>query len=466
MIALGSLALQNKDVQSRATSLWKLVNRNITTSWEQLIENQGRYDPCKGTNLIQTVVTGLLFASASADPSVLNQACMTLANGLHWARIAGILTPEVINQNLLPKLDQPVTPLQLDMRWRQWTVLEDLKRAISTIYLLDPTLALATESSCIARHLDNPCGCVWDDEPSYAALNAEQWKNSIDRCRSSFAPLNNLSIADLYQYLFSDDPSWDTDLTTVGMMARQALLAGLASLIIDANQSHHGSFDLARRDLGSIGRALLRYYDIFIHRTDDSRSLSVLVGHWHHTAILFGYAIAKQQRLARQSIWTLPLGRHLLLHANAIRHFFESFQLGRAKVPHFIQVQILQSAAFVFRDYVAYSSSKPSDDPSQIFVGRYSLNLEVDWASLNRTTGLVYSAMPVDAGSHGAPDVASLLREEAFIKVNNIVPVINGFSSLGNQDLGPFITILYGLGRTHPRAGEIAVQLEQSARII
>ncbi|OXG74529.1 hypothetical protein C345_00120 [Cryptococcus neoformans A2-102-5] len=460
IIALGSLALQNKDVQLKGTSLWRLVNRNITTSWDQLIEIRGRYDPCKGINLIQTLVTGLLFASASSDPSVVNQACMTLANGLRWARIAGMLSPEVINQNLTPTPDQLITPLQLDMRWRQWAVLEDLKRSITTIHLLDCTFALATESPCIARHLVNPCGCVWDDETAYSAVNAEQWKASIEANRTSVPPLTALSTADLYQYFFSEDPSSDVDLGSIPMMTRQTLLAGLASLIIDANQSQHGSFDLGRTDLASIGRALIHFYTVFLHQTSDPRSVSVLLGHWHHTAIMLGYAIAKHNGWLKDSLWHSPLGRHLLLHANSIRQISENIRLVRTKVPHLIQLQIIESGAFVFRDYVAACKDQDRNMYQQQSVRRYSLNREIDWERLNRAIGICYS-IPTRAG-----DVPSLSSpEEDFIKRGNISPVINGLS-VGNQDLGPFITVLVAIGRTHPRAEEIAFQLEQSVRFM
>ncbi|WWC63094.1 uncharacterized protein I303_105693 [Kwoniella dejecticola CBS 10117] len=453
MIALGSLSLQNKEIRRQGEYLWKLVNRSIQNNWEQMIESRGPYDPCKGVQLIQTLALSLIYAATSADNSIVNAACISIASGFRWARLAGTLRPENTNRSLILQPGEELDEFGLNNRWRQWASLEDLKRTLTTIYLLDCCLALISDSPSYAKHLSNPVGNIWDDEATYLAKNPNQWRLAIEASRDKVPILSLLPAEHIYQYLVDRDTASDPDLARVPMMNRQTILAGLTALVLEAEQAGSTHSILGSAQLSSIDSALVRFHSIFLNHTTDPRSKSVLIGQWHHTAILLGYTISRRKGLSGSSLWSNPLGRHLLLHANAIRHNSESIHIGRAKVAHLVQIQTLYMAAVVYLDYVAAHHSIKGYSS----LNAYSLNQETDWENLNSALGTCIC--------HDNPSTLSVsphLAAAINFLASDAIPTVSGLP-LGSQDIDPLIMVLSGLGQIYPLARDSADKLRISA---
>ncbi|WRT68234.1 uncharacterized protein IL334_005210 [Kwoniella shivajii] len=447
MVALGSLATQNKNIQIKGTSLWNLTNRSIILSWNQLIENRGPYDACKGVQLIQTLALGSLFASTSASPFVVNAAGMSLANGFRWSQLAGVDDPQIVNRTFLVAAEEQLTDTELETRWRRWATLEDLKRSLNMLYSMDCSLAAMTGLPTTGRHLSIPYGGPWDDEASYLAANAGSWRKAINSSRSKVPSVTYEPLANMFQYFFKQDTSFDNDLASLSFMSRGSILDGLTSLILDASRPQYVTgFGLA--DLQSTDRALSRFYTVFLHRTPDLRTQSVLIGLWHERVIMLGNVIGKQKGHLGSQLWKTPLGRHILLHANSIRQIMENIRLGRAKIPMANQVQVAYAAATVFRDYVEANSI----NPTTLSAGSYSLNMTVDWQQLNHSMGSCCSGESVDISTSSSP-----LNAKDFI-IHGGTPVLHGLQ-LSSHDIDPFMTVLAALGRTFPRAEALASAL-------
>ncbi|WVW85795.1 hypothetical protein I302_107833 [Kwoniella bestiolae CBS 10118] len=452
MIALGAMASQKRSLQIKGNSLWTLVNRSITTSWTQLIENKGLYDPCKGVQLIQTLACGIIFAYMSSSSNIIHAASMSVMNGIRWAYLAGMNDPEIMHKNFLPLEGERLSPSDLDIRWRQWAAMEDLKRCLCLVYQADCVLARMSDVPPTFRPTSIPFGGMWDDEATYLASTATSWQRAVIDSSSKVSSLNDLPIGQIYRYLFQDDTAQDQDLSLLPVMTRTTLIEGLTSLIIDPVQPHLvPGFGIA--DLPAIGHALARYYTVFLDRTTDPRSQSVLIGRWHEAAITLGYAFAKQKHLSGQQLWRSPIGRHLLLHANAIRQSLEDFRVGKAKIPYPGQAQVSYIAAVVFKDYIAATSEEgPSTTP--LF---HSLNIEADWEQLNRILKTCSSQVDSSDSSELTNSTSSHLKAADFVLLGGI-PLLHGIR-ISIHDIDPFLTVLTALGRTFPRAEELAMKL-------
>ncbi|WWC93666.1 hypothetical protein V866_000502 [Kwoniella sp. B9012] len=449
MIALGCLASQKPSLRVKGNSLWALVNRSIHTSWSQLIENKGPYDPCKGVQLIQTLACGLLYAWMSASPNIINAAGLSVANGIRWTYLAGMNDPEVLTQSFLPGKNEQLTPPELDIRWRQWATMEDLKRSLCIIYQADCILARMSDVPPTVRPLSISFGGLWDDEATYLASNAISWQRAVQACTSQIPSMHDVPISHIYQYFFKGDIAQDRELSLLPMMIRYTIIEGLTSLIIDPIQPHFvPEFGIA--NLTSIDHALARYYTVFLHRTTDPRSRSVLVGRWHEAAITLGYALAKQHGLSDQQLWQSSIGRHLLLHANAIRQNLETFLIGKAKIPSPSLPQVIYTAALVFKEYLASTPGHAVQNPATF----YSLNLDIDWERINRSLG---TCCTQDLTAPIAQTNPSSCTAEDFIK-HAATPLLHGIR-ISIHDIDTFLTVLTALGRTFPRAEELLMKL-------
>ncbi|WWC63134.1 uncharacterized protein I303_105734 [Kwoniella dejecticola CBS 10117] len=449
MIALGSLASQKRSLQVKGTSLWTLVNRSITLSWHQLIENRAQHDPCNGRQLIQTLALGLLFASVSASPHIINAAGLSVANGFRWLQLSGQTDGSNIHRQLIPAPEEHLSSSDLDSRWRQWAVLEDLKRAQCMIYQGDCELSNLSSLPPTGRPLSLGIGGMCDDEATYLAPNPAAWRRAAEAFHAKVPSVLLRPTNQLYHHFFNTDTSLDKDLALLPMMARVILLDGLNAFINEyPHLTHVPDFGLA--DLGAIDLALARYHTILLDQTVDPRSKSVLISRWHEVCIVLGRVKAEEKGLSGLNLWESSLGRHMLLHANAIRQSVENIRIGRNKVPSPTHVQSTYVAALVIRDYVNVKKERSWQGASTSF----SLNREEDWEELNNSVGVSCSNLTFAPQSYPV----TVVTGKDFILYSG-VPFLNGLP-LGIHDIDPLITVLAGLGRTYPRAEQLAAQLD------
>ncbi|WVR06134.1 hypothetical protein IAU60_003164 [Kwoniella sp. DSM 27419] len=370
---------------------------------------------------------------------MVNAARLTVPNAMHFARLAGMDDPAIVGQSFIPTPGEPLDPVQLEARWRRWAAYENMRRALDLVYQLDTTLSVMANSPPTIKHLANPYGRVWDDEATFLASSADKWQTAVEACRHRVPPITTLSTGELYRCFLASDPVDHAELALLPVMTRMTLLSGFMATILEhKHEPVPAGFGIP---LSAIDHALTRFHRVFLDHTTDPRTQSALVIQFHEQALVYGNVIAIHRKLNEQTLWHSPLGRHMLLHANAIRHLIEEIKVARARVPHMTHTEGPYLAAVVFHRYI--QATKGDTTRTQQY---YSLNAEVDWGTINDRYGLCCGNMDSPA-----------IQEIDFI-TGQAVPLINGLR-LTKYDIEPFITLLLAIGRTFSRGEELAQRL-------
>ncbi|RSH80386.1 uncharacterized protein EHS24_008962 [Apiotrichum porosum] len=352
-------------------ALWRLVHKGVAGNWDKLIEIQGPYDECRGTQLILTSALGQIFAMMSGHPDLESTAHVFHGNGFRWAKLAGIFDLD-LRERPLPS---GVNEVETERAWAQWAARETQKRALLAHYIIDGLLMSMGDSGTSTKHMLNPFLVAADDH-LFMASTAASWRTQY---RSSST---STTIADVYRDLFCPDERV-IQLPPSSPFTAQTVLEGLHSLIMDLEESQAlSSLPVGCVEMPDIARALDRFYQLYL---DDAPNTLVLG--------------------ARHADWfSLPCGRRALLHANAIRLVAARLPIAAADMPHFSLPVSLYDAAKVFLRHLA-STALGSPNATAV-----RLEEPTDWALLG-TTGLVSRPGPGGPDGRGADAATSGIRQ-------------------------------------------------------
>lgn len=361
-------------------------------------------------------------------------------------QLAGMTRSEIATQSYLPEHGRVLSTEELEIRWRVWASVENIRRCVLIILGWEGSMSPAPIEHTIIRSSGNPFAEAWDDEATFLAPNAVQWLAAISDSRDRASALCGQPIGHLNQIFFRQDQTRAEDLSRLSMTTRCSLIDGFLGFIRESVPDY-GAYHIHQIDVNELDMALARYYTLYLAETTDPRNKDILPGIWHATALSHGFAIARSEQKSGLDLWTSPLGRHMLLHANAIRQDMQKLQLVRGRIPAIHHVRNIVMASRVFRDYISHNAAIQT-------TSTYSLNLSIDWQSLITTLGTCYISSRRLLAGLSRPSEAEL-----FV-LSPSIPIISGLA-VGLHELGPFIMALQALARVYPCAQAFADELSQ-----
>jgi hypothetical protein len=356
------------------------------------------------------------------DPDVRRTSEVFRSMSFRFARLAGMLDPQVVSAIVEPPLGN-TSRQALSDAWHLWVWQETQRRAVIGHYILDGQITHVFDFVTTANHLANPFPMLSGDN-AFLAPTAEAWADSFRPQRPS------TGFAGMFADVFIAKQSIDS--RGLSGITLAALLEGLFSVVVEDRESPHVT--LSRLSMVDVLDALGTVYASLYDWRGNNRV--ALLMRWHTIAMILlecNHDLGEELRGSRRS-------RRAVLHANAIRQLAENLSFSSISSPHFSIPYSVQRAATVLIRWmgVSFYSEAGLREP------QYPLEHEVDWHTMSQR------------GCDRNGDDA--LRHDLAFVIRGGEVTLDG-AILGHHHLLPMVTLLQAFGKVWEAASGMAEEL-------